>query len=128
MSRILILSSDRQISRHTASFLESKGYQVSVHSDPQQAITDTDGSHPDLVITDLLLAGRSGAEFLYELRSYPEWQAIPVIITGVQSATEISNYLPAFGELKAVYLPMPTTSYTELAEHVQSLLPAKVAA
>ncbi|HET7528868.1 MAG TPA: response regulator, partial [Candidatus Saccharimonadales bacterium] len=91
--QIFILSSDRQMARNTASYLKLKGYSVHTFCDPQEAIVGADTTRPDLAIIELSLAGRSGIEFLYELRSYPDWQSLPVIVLGHQHLADIEPYL-----------------------------------
>jgi len=123
MNHILILSGDRQLAGHTADYLKLKGYQVTAHTDPQHAITTADTRLPALAVIDLLLAGRSGVEFLYELRSYPEWRDIPVIITGHQHPADIRPFKPAFDQLNvSSYLPTPLTSLAQLEQEIRSLL------
>src|SRR6185503_19183615 len=109
MSRILLLQSDDQMATNSAAYLKLKGFDVSVHKDPQTAVAEADSKLPDIVILDLSLAGRSGVEFLYELRSYPDWQSIPVIVTGNLTLQHIQPFLDSFNQLGvSVYLPRPT--------------------
>lgn len=128
MNHILILCGDRQLAGRTADYLRLKGYRVTAHTDPQHAITTADNQPPALAVIDLLLAGRSGVEFLYELRSYPEWQDIPVIITGHQYPDDIRPFKPAFDQLNvSSYLPTPLTSLPQLEQEIRNLLqPAAV--
>jgi len=126
--RIFLLYSDRQIGRHTAGFLKLNGYEADVFCDPQEAVVAADRLKPDLMIVDLALAGRSGIEFLYELRSYPDWRAMPVIVTGSQLLGDIEPYLAAFAQLQvSQYLPRPLTSLPKLRQEIERL-PRPVAA
>jgi CheY-like chemotaxis protein len=90
------------------------------------AVTSADINKPDIVVLDLFLAGRSGIEFLYELRSYPDWQQLPVLITGHLPSNEIAEYADALMELRVhKYLPKHTTSLQDLLVEVeQALQPA----
>ncbi len=126
MPRILILETDRQLAKNVSDFLRSAGHTVDIYSDPQSAISAADAHCPDVVILDLLLAGRSGIEFLYELRSYPEWQRLPVIITSKLSDAELESYRPALRQLNVSrFLHKPTAQLQELAAAIQqSLRPA----
>lgn len=45
-----------------------------------QAVQIANDRHIDVVITELTLGGHSGLEFLYEFRTYPDWQHIPVFV------------------------------------------------
>lgn len=123
MTRVLILSSDRRLGGQAAAYLKSKGYEARAHTEPQQAISAANTQPPDIAVIDLLLAGRSGVEFLYELRSYPEWQNIPVILSGNQQPADISPFRDAFDLLGvSAYLPAPLTSLAILEQHIRSFL------
>jgi len=119
---ILLLESDRQLAGHTTQFFKWHGYDIKHHSDPQKAIESLDKDALGLVITDLMLAGRSGIEFLYELRSYPEWQNLPVIVTGSIRPDEVDVFSRTFEELGvARYMPKSTTSLNDLVTQVKIL-------
>lgn len=63
---------------------------VTVCHDAQSAILGADATPPDLVILEVLLAAHSGVEFLYEFRSYGEWQHIPALILSRAQADELA--------------------------------------
>jgi DNA-binding response OmpR family regulator len=48
--------------------------------DPQAAIEQIDTKKPDVIVMELQLAPLSGFAFLHELRSYEDFNDIPVII------------------------------------------------
>jgi len=127
MPRVLLIETDRQLAKNLQSYLELNDFIVDIHSDIQNAIMSTDTQCPDVIILDLILAGRSGIEFLYELRSYPEWQSVPVIATGHISQDELSHYGSAFEQLNvSAYLPKHS-AFDRLAGEIRKLLqPAKV--
>lgn len=125
--KILLLEPDRQIANDTKTSLMLAGYSVITHTDLQAAILSVDKFRPDLVILDLLLGGRSAIEFLYELRSYPEWQDIKVILTGRYPLEEIETYLASLNQLNiAAYLPKLTASLDNFHEIIAQLHPASV--
>src|SRR5438309_2019280 len=80
MKNILLVEPDYILARIYSQALNRAGYKVTLASNAQMAITLADKKQPDLVILELQLIEHSGIEFLYEFRSYQEWQAIPVII------------------------------------------------
>ena len=128
MAHILLLETDRQLAKNTRDYFGRAGHKLAFFADPQTAVMSADTNRPDVIILDLFLASRSGIEFLYELRSYPEWQAIPVIITGHLAGGELNSYQDSFKELSvAHYLPKQTSSLKELlAEVEKSLQPTTV--
>lgn len=123
MSRILLLESDKMVAGNIKRQLTKNQHQVEWQRQPQAAIDSADVKTPDLVIIDLLLAGRSGVEFIYEFRSYPEWQKIPVIIYSDVSPDEFEPNSSGFSELViAAHHCKPTTSLVELAASVETAL------
>lgn len=106
MSHVLLIESDRILARNLAQALEQAGLSVTITADAQAAITCADAETPSLVIVDLLLAGRSGIEFLYELRSYPEWQDVPVfVLTNVPKDEVSARRRQDLGIIKYIYKP-----------------------
>jgi DNA-binding response OmpR family regulator len=128
--RILLLEPDRVLAKHLEGFFSQAGHSLSYCVDPQSAVNSIDKQIPDVIITELELAGRSGVEFLYELRSYPEWLEVPVIIYTGLSAEQVSDYKLVFDELNIdKILPKSITSLAQLlseAEVSQHILNEKV--
>jgi CheY-like chemotaxis protein len=83
-----------------------------------------------LLILDLVLANhRSGIEFLYEFRSYPEWQNLPVVIFSHVAAEDLKGCLDSLKQLNvAAYRYKPTTSLSELAQSIDQALQQPVKA
>ncbi len=108
-------------------FLESKGYQLLVAAGAQTAITLADQKTPDLVILELQLIEHSGIEFLYEFRSYKEWQKIPIIIHSQVPSREFKGSQDLLkNELGVdIYLYKPQTSLKTLLDRVGELSPVK---
>ena len=99
MAHILLLEPDKLIAGRTISYFANAKHTVAAHSDPQQAISSADQKSPDIVVAELQLAGRTGVEFLYEFRSYPDWQSVPILIFTDLSAEQISDYQEAMSDL-----------------------------
>lgn len=127
MSRILLLESDHVLAGTLASLLASAGHETVIIADAQAAVVAADGIQPEIIITDLLLAGRSGAEFLYEFRSYPDWQKIPVIIYSSLPPSDVPLDGSCFAHMDvAHYFYKPTTSLSQLLDSVNALLPVTI--
>lgn len=123
MARILLLEADSLLAQNITKYLSKAGHDVQWFAEPQTAIHAADTQSPELVIMDLLLASHSGAEFLYEFRSYPDWQNIPVIIFSSLSSEEIQEATPALTQLNiTAYYHKPHTSLAELAQAVSDAL------
>jgi CheY-like chemotaxis protein len=127
MAGIILLEPDRQLAQNIQRYFHRAGHQLRFFADPQQAVMSADSGRPDAIILNLFLATRSGIEFLYELRSYPEWSDIPIIATGSLSAGELKDYGAALEELRVTaYLPKQTSRLSDLLSAVQASLHSKV--
>ena|SRR5665213_1006332 len=80
MSQILLIEPDRPLAKTYEAAFKQAGHKVRTARTAQQAIHDADEAMPDAVVLELQLVGHSGVEFLYEFRSYNDWQDIPVLI------------------------------------------------
>lgn len=99
MAHILILEPDRLLAGSLAAFFANAKHTSSVHSDPQSALSSADSKNPDVIIAELQLAGRSGVEFLYEFRSYADWQGTPIIIFTNLHPDQIAGYQEVIKDL-----------------------------
>lgn len=105
------------------SALVSHGYQVALATNSQEAINMADKNTPGLVVMELQLVGHSGIEFLYEFRSYPDWQSIPVLIHSQVPYVELKDGWPILKEELGVsdYRYKPATNLQALIASVDHL-------
>jgi DNA-binding response OmpR family regulator len=124
VANILLLETDHLLAKNLAKFLKKLGHEVSWHVEPQSAMDHADQKRPDVIVLDLLLANhRSGIEFLYEFRSYPEWQNLPVVIFSHVAAEGLKDCLDSMQQLNvAAYRYKPTTSLSDLAQTINNAL------
>lgn len=122
MARILLIESDKLIAVNLIKVLKKAGYAVDWQVDPQAALDAADSQPPALIIVDLVLANRGGIEFLYEFRSYPEWQAVPVVVFSSLSAEELKEAIGGFEHLDvSAYHYKPNTTLSDLTRTVDRL-------
>lgn len=124
MAQILLVEPDRLLAECYVQALQAAGHDVMAASSAQAAILAADQAAPELVILELQLVEHSGVEFLYEFRSYPEWQAIPIIIQSQVPPAEFNDNRQLLrGELGVrLYLYKPQTSLRALLEAVDEQL------
>lgn len=105
---ILLIEPDKLFAQTYKKALEASDYTVFLVTNAQEAISCADAHKPDLVVLEVELAKHNGIEFLYEFRSYPEWQSIPVIINTNISRGKFaasSNELQLLGVSELLYKP-----------------------
>lgn len=130
MAEILLIEPDRLLAESYVQALQAAGHEVNAASSAQAAVLAADAIRPDLVILELQLVEHSGIEFLYEFRSYPDWQEVPVLIhTQVPAAEFNDSWELLRGELGVrEYLYKPHTSLKRLTASVDGHLPASARA
>ncbi len=123
MSKIILLEPDSILAGLYIQAFEYVGHDVRRTVSAQDAVFKVDELLPDVVIVELQLVAHSGIEFLYELRSYHEWQNIPVIIHSCIPPTEFSESVNLLRDRLGVreYLYKPHTSLHKLLRVVQEL-------
>lgn len=123
MTHILCIEPDDILGRTYVAALSDAGHQVVRVADAQAAIDAADAQLPDLVLLELQLPIHNGVEFLYEFRSYPEWQDIPVIVQSLVPAHEFGPSSALWRELGVVaYHYKPRTSLLQLRASVDAQL------
>ena len=121
MAQILLIEPDKLLATNIQNYLRRYKHKVAVAANAQTGLTAADQQSPELIIMDWQLAGPSGLEFLHELRSYPDWLDIPVL---VYSSMPPDRLGAATLEQLTIsrYLYKPTTSLAELVAAVDEIL------
>lgn len=125
MPNVLLIEPDRRLAATYQKALQAVGHAVTAASGAQSAITAADKTKPDLVILELQLVGHSGIEFLYEFRSYLDWQDTPVIIQSQVPPGEFSDSRQLLAQELGVkaYLYKPHTTLRRLLAEVNEFIP-----
>lgn len=111
---ILLIEPDKLLASQYAGFLNGKGYSVRLADNAQDAVLAADRQSPDLVIIEPLLASHSGIEFLYEFRSYGEWQNVPIIVLSRATADDLGLNEKARQDMGLTVLYKPETTLDKL--------------
>lgn len=124
MAHILLLEPDSLLAATYMRALEHVGHTTGQVVSAQQAVFAIDEKLPQLILVELQLVAHSGIEFLYELRSYAEWQAIPVVVHSCIPPSEFNDSLELLRQHLNVhaYLYKPHTSLRKLLRTVQEVV------
>ncbi len=88
MSKNILIVDDSESIREVVSFtLENEGYSVLVGVDGKDALKFLDGSHIDLIITDLHMPEMNGIEFIKHVRAMEQYKRIPILFLTTESQT-----------------------------------------
>jgi DNA-binding response OmpR family regulator len=81
MARRIVLVEDEPNIIEAMSFLLSRdGWEVSTHSNGETAAEAVRAVHPQVVVLDVMLPGRSGYDILRDLRADPATATLPVLM------------------------------------------------
>ena len=124
MADILMLEPDAVLAKIYRQALESQGHTVRRTVSAQDGVFQVDESRPDVIIIELQLVAHSGIEYLYELRSYSDWQDIPVIVHSCIPPTEFDESGRLLRDVLRVdrYLYKPQTSLVSLLRAVRDIV------
>jgi DNA-binding response OmpR family regulator len=128
MADILMLEPDALLADTYRQAFELFGHTVRRTVSAQDGVFKVDEARPDLILVELQLVAHSGIEFLYELRSYSEWQDIPVLIHSCIPPTEFEGSAGLLRDLLGVrgYLYKPHTTLAKLLREVRAIVEAGV--
>ena len=117
MSRILVVEDNEDLAFGLRTVLEFEGYEVEVATEGESALSFLERGHPDLMILDIMLPGRSGFDILRELRS--SGKRFPVLILTARS--QESDVVLGFDFGADDYVTKPFST-AELLARVRALL------
>lgn len=122
MPSILLLEPDALLANQYTKALQSQDYHVRTAIDAATALQRIDETVPAALVLELQLGQHNGLELLYEIRSYEDLRALPVIILSLVEPDHIVS-VPSYKHLHiAAYLYKPDTSLDKLCRVVADVL------
>lgn len=122
MALVLLIEPDSKLAHVYSAALTEAGYEVNHVVHAQDAVHVADKAKPDIVVLEVQLAGHNGIEFVYEFRSYPEWQKLPIILFTMVPADSLQLSTQTIQQLGIVqYLYKPTTDLRRLVRAVKEI-------
>ncbi len=119
---VLLIEPNQVLGQTYATALRRANHVVDWQKTAQAAITAADRKRPDAIILEPQLTGHSGIEFLYEFRSYTDWQTIPAVMHTFIPEEHFVLQRYHFQNLSvAAYLYKPMTTLQELTRTVGRL-------
>lgn len=108
LKKILLVEPDQLIAKSTAMALSKNYSKVVIARTGQAAMDELDRNIFDLIVLEPQLGLHNGIELMYELRSYFEWQDLPVIIYSSNRAVTNEQFSEAWqllGVSEVLYKP-----------------------
>lgn len=116
---ILIADDEENISIALRYLMKSKGYDVRVARDGEEALNMVADQPPDLMLLDVMMPKRDGYDVCQTIRTNPEWQAIKIIMLSAKGRDiEVEKGLALGAD---DYLTKPCST-RDLAAKVEAML------
>lgn len=103
--QVLVVDDDRAMVNLLSTLLEAEGFETKKTQSAAEALEMISGTHPDLILLDIMMPEMDGFKFLAMIRSNPETRLIPVIILTVLADEE--NILEGFRKEADEYMTKP---------------------
>jgi DNA-binding response OmpR family regulator len=119
MKKILIADDDPMMVKLLEFNLRRAGYDLIICREGATVCARARAEHPDLVILDVMLPGRTGLELVGDIKGDPALAALPVLIVTSEGKNTILDSLLAAGAANVYTKPF---SPTMLIDRVRQLL------
>jgi two-component system, OmpR family, phosphate regulon response regulator PhoB len=98
--------------------LDDGRYTIVEACDGEQALERVRADHPDVILLDMMMPGRSGSEVLLELRRNPETAATPVIMLTARAQAADREAMDLAGATHYLTKPFSPVGLAALVEEV----------
>jgi len=122
--RLLLVDDEPGIREAVKDYLQESGFTVQVASNAREGWELMQQNTPDLVISDIMMPGVDGYQFLKQLREDPRFKALPVVFLTAKGMT--SDRIQGYQARCDAYLPKPFDP-DELVAIVENLLERRAA-
>ncbi|MBN3752386.1 response regulator [Paraburkholderia sp. Tr-20389] len=112
MSRVLLVDDDANVRDALGAVLDGAGHDVTIAHDGREAVRLAFVTHPQVIVSDVMMPTMNGPDMVRRIRSMPAFQKVPVIL---MSAMVTTPSVPVVAMLRK---PFPPEKLLELLDGV----------
>jgi len=120
MKKVLIVEDEKILADVEAEEFRSRGYEVQVAENGDEAMGQVKTFKPDLIVLDLIMPKKGGLAVLKELKDDPELKDIPVVV--LTNLSEDKSVKDAMELGAADYFVKTENAIYEMADKAQNYL------
>ena len=117
-ARILIVEDSPTMRMLIRSALEQGGYRVAESEDALQALAVVQEVAPDLVITDVNMPEVDGISLVSQMRTFPAFRSVPILMLTTESSEEAKERGRAAGATGWITKPFDPAQLREVVAEV----------
>jgi len=115
---ILVVEDEALLAKAIAATLRNAGMEVTVVHNGEEALEVARRLHPDVILLDVMLPGRSGIDVCATLKTQPATVSIPIIMVSARSTPQDRMRGLIAGAEQYLTKPFSPTELLELLQHV----------
>lgn len=124
MALIAVVEDNPEIAKLFKAIFESDGYEVKTFSNAYDALDFLNRGTPvDVVLTDVLMTGMSGLDFIKQVRTQERFAQLPLVVVTALSAVQARKDAIEAGCTS--FITKPILSSAQLLAHVKTYLPSE---
>lgn len=122
--RVLLIDDEASFTRLVKDALEDTGrYEVAALHDAHEAETQARQLRPDVILVDIIMPSRDGAEVMTAFERDPELSSIPLIVMSAFLNNRVFPNSPVdFGNHEVLEKPMDLGEFDRLVEQIEAEL------
>lgn len=118
MAHVLVVEDEPLLAKAIAATLRNAGMDVTVAHHGDEALDLARRLHPDIILLDVMLPGKSGIDVCATLKTHPDTVTIPVIMVSARATPQDRMRGLIAGAEQYLSKPFSPTQLLELIQHV----------
>jgi two-component system, response regulator PdtaR len=116
--KVMIIDDDRELLSELEEILGASGYDITALDNSESALSVAMQNHPDVILMDLKMPGKSGFELADEINRMIKPNHIPVIVMSAFFREDFKSLMTLCGIKKYLKKPFPVSDAISAIEEV----------